>query len=46
LNDENKRKQLIAKGKVRLKQLQENSILHVIENILNEYAIKLKCWKD
>ena len=37
---------LIEKGKQRLNALQKTNITIVVEKILDEYAIKLKSWKD
>jgi glycosyltransferase involved in cell wall biosynthesis len=37
---------LIEKGKQRLNELQKINITIVVEKILDEYAIKLKSWKD
>ena len=45
LNNPEKRSELIEKGYKRLKELQQKSITNVLRNILEDYAVKLKCWK-
>ncbi len=39
------RNELIQKGKRRLEELTKNSITNVLDKILYDYSIKLKCWK-
>lgn len=45
LQDKNKRNELIDKGKIRLKQLQQISD-NVLEKIFIDYEFKLKTWKS
>ncbi len=45
LNSEEVRQRLIEKGTQRLAELEKTSITAVIETILDDYAVKLKCWK-
>jgi len=45
LNNKEKREELINKGYVRLKELQSRSINNVLPKIIEDYIVKLKCWK-
>lgn len=44
-NSEDLRNELIAKGKKRLKELEQINVSQVLNQIFEEYSIKLKCWK-
>ncbi|MBV5320177.1 MAG: glycosyltransferase family 4 protein [Sulfuricurvum sp.] len=44
-NSEELRNEMIQKGSKRLSELQKSSILDVLGEIFDDYAIKLKCWK-
>ncbi len=46
INGEISKHELIAKGKNKLKEWTDNDFANVIISILNEYEIKLKCWKN
>ena len=46
LQSNNLRSSLIEKGQKRLKELQEVNIVKVVENIFDEYAVKLKSWES
>ena len=46
LQSDNLRSSLIEKGQKRLKELQEVNIVKVVENIFDEYAVKLKSWES
>jgi len=38
--------ELIEKGKRRLEELLNNSLTSVLRNIVDDYLMKLKCWKS
>ena len=46
LNNSGKRLELIERGYKRLNELQEISIAQVLMKILDDYSVKLKCWKS
>lgn len=46
INSKELREALIKKGVQRLAELQKTSATNILETILNDYSIKLKCWKD
>ena len=45
LSNPEKKSELVEKGCKRLKELQQKSITNVLRHILDDYAMKLKCWK-
>jgi glycosyltransferase involved in cell wall biosynthesis len=46
IKNEISKDELIAKGKNKLREFTDNDFANIIIDILNEYKIKLKCWKD
>ena len=40
-----KRDILVKKGYEKLKELEKNSIVNVLKRIIDDYSVKLKCWK-
>lgn len=46
LNNSGKRLELIERGYKRLNELQEISIAQVLMKIIDDYSVKLKCWKS
>ncbi len=44
-NNEIDKQELILKGRLRLKELDENSLFSILESIFDNYEKKLKCWK-
>lgn len=45
INSEELRMEMIKKGSIRLKELENVNVIDILSNIFNNYAIKLKCWK-
>ncbi|MCB9096160.1 MAG: glycosyltransferase family 4 protein [Arcobacter sp.] len=45
LNNNEIREDLIEKGKKRLKELNENNLISILEEIFDNYSLKLKCWR-
>jgi len=46
LNNTTLRNELIIKGKKRLEELTKTDIINILENIFDDYHIKLRCWKS
>lgn len=46
LESENLRNDLIIKGKKRLDELNKSNIVDILNEIFDDYSIKLKCWKS
>jgi len=46
LNNTALRNELVIKGKKRLEELTKINMTSILENIFDDYSIKLKCWKS